>query len=197
MKNRSYANRGATLETFIQYANQSYRREGIAFIQKQNTGFIPLRDGYGKVYSVKVDKKATFDFMGRYKGYPIAIEAKNTNTDSIRFDAVQPNQADDLDAFTSEAGTIGLVLVSFNLNRFFAVPWAFWGSAYDLRVRRNEKTTSVNIHAHGQEWHVPQKYSVRAEELNPAWEVSSHDWTFGLHYLENAESYITRNPKQN
>lgn len=192
MKNRSYANRGGTLEAFIKYANAGYRKDRIAFIEKQSTEFIPLRDGYGKVYSVKVERKATFDFLGRYKQYPIAIEAKNTNTDSIRIDAVQPNQADDLDAFTDETGTIGLVLVSFNLERFFAVPWAFWGEAYDLRVRRGDTTSAANIHAFGQEWDVPKKKSIRAEELNPAWEVSSRGNPYGLDYLRDAELYITK-----
>lgn len=192
MKNRSFANRGGTLEQYIKFANTGYRRDRIAFIEKQSTEFIPLRDGYGKVYSVKVERKATFDFLGRYKSHPIAIEAKNTNTDSIRFDAVQPNQADDLDDFTAEPGTIGLVLVSFNLERFFAVPWAFWGYAYDLRVRRDDKTTTVNLHAFGQEWDVPKKKSVRIEELNPAWEVSGHGTLYGLDYLRDAERYITK-----
>lgn len=191
MKDYRYANRGSTFEAYIKYANAQYLRKREAFIAKQCTEFIPLRNGRGQVYNVKVEHQATFDFLGRYRQYPIAIEAKNTNSGSIRFDAVQPNQADDMDAFTSQSGTIGLILVSFNLDKFYAIPWAFWGMAYDLRVRQRDKTTSVNLHVFGQEWHIPQKYSIRAEELNPEWEVSANNYSYGLHYLQNAERYVT------
>lgn len=96
-----------------------------------------------------------------------------------------------MDAFTDHSGTIGLVLVSFNLEKFYAIPWAFWGMAYELRVRQRDKSTSVNLHVFDQEWFIPQKFSVRADELNPAWEVSANDYTYGLHYLKNAEQYVT------
>lgn len=192
MKNRSYANRGQPFEEYIRFANSYYARDRLAIIEKLPTEFIPLRNARGQVCSVKVEHKSKVDFIGRFKQYPIAIEAKNTNEDSIRFDRVEPHQADYMDAFTAQQGTIGLVLVSFNLERFFAVPWAFWGYAYDLRVRRNDKSTTINLHAFGQEWAVPKKYSVRMDELNPEWEIPSGGTAYGLDYLRNAEKYITK-----
>lgn len=192
MKNRSYANRGQPFEEYIRFANSYYVRDRLAIIEKLPTEFIPLRNARGQVCSVKVEHKSKVDFIGRFKQYPIAIEAKNTNEDSIRFDRVEPHQADYMDAFTAQQGTIGLVLVSFNLERFFAVPWAFWGYAYDLRVRRNDKSTTINLHAFGQEWAVPKKYSVRMDELNPEWEIPSGGTAYGLDYLRNAEKYITK-----
>lgn len=192
MKNRSYANRGQPFEEYIRFANSYYARDRLAIIEKLPTEFIPLRNARGQVCSVKVEHKSKVDFIGRFKQYPIAIEAKNTNEDSIRFDRVEPHQADYMDAFTAQQGTIGLVLVSFNLERFFAVPWAFWGYAYDLRVRRNDRVTTVNLHAFGQEWAVPKKYSVRMDELNPEWEIPSGGTAYGLDYLRNAEKYITK-----
>lgn len=192
MKNRSYANRGMQLETFMKYSNVRYAASGAAFIQKQCTEFIPIRNGRGQVCSVKVEHKATVDFLGRYKQYPIAIEAKNTNEDSIAFDRVEPNQVEDMNAFTAHPGTIGIVLVSFNLRTFYAIPWAFWGYAYDLRVRRNDRKADVNLHAFGQDWYIPKKKSVREEELNPEWRVPSDDRQYGLHYLIKAEQYVTQ-----
>lgn len=191
MKNKQYANRGQTLEQFIRFANGRYRQNELAVITKQATEFIPIRDSHGKVCNVKVEHKATVDFLGRYKQYPIAIEAKNTSSDSIRFDAVQPHQAEYMDTFCSQPGTIGLVLVSFNLQKFYAIPWAFWGEAYDLRVRRQNKDT-VRLHAFNEEWTIPNKKSARIDEISPLWEVSGHDRTYGLHYLENAQKYIIK-----
>lgn len=192
MKNISYANRGSALEQFIIFSAQRYQAAGEAFIQKVPTEFIPLRNAIGQICTVKVEHQATVDFLGRYKAHPIAIEAKNTNSGTMRFDAVQPNQARDMDAFTAEPGTIGLVLVSFNLEKFYTVPWAFWGEAYDLRVRRNDKATPKTIKAHGQEWQIPQKFSFRPEDLLQEWKVPGNHRTYGLHFLQNAERHIKR-----
>lgn len=193
MRYASQANRGKTFESFIEYANQTYRKNGIAMIEKQYVEMLPIRNSQGKVVTCKIGEKSTVDFIGRYKSYPIAIEAKNSKTDAIRFDRVEPHQADYMDKFTAQPGTIGLVLISFDLERFYAVPWAFWGVAYDFRVRRNDRTQSINLHAFGQEWHIPPKFSVREEELLPEWQVPSNDRKYGLHYLINAEKYVSKN----
>ena len=193
MRYASQANRGKTFESFIEYANQTYKRNGIAMIEKQYVEMLPIRNGQGKVVTCKIGEKSTVDFIGRYKSYPIAMEAKNSKTDAIRFDRIEPHQAEYMDKFTAQEGTIGLVLISFDLERFYAVPWAFWGTAYDIRVRRNDRTQSINLHAFGQEWHIPPKFSVREEELLPEWQVPSNDRKYGLHYLINAEKYVSKN----
>lgn len=191
MKNRSYANRGAPFEEFIRFANERYEHHKIAVIDKLPTEFIPLRDKRGKIAGAKVEHKSKVDFIGRYKHYPIAIEAKHSSDDTIRFDRVEPHQADYMDAFTEEPGTIGLVLISFNLKRFFVIPWAFWATAYEYRVRRGDRKTAVSVSAFGETWDIPKKFSARIEDLNPVWEIPSHDMTYGLHYLQRAERYIT------
>ena len=192
MKNPLYANRGTAFEMFIGFANDQYAKDKVAIIQKIPTEFIPIRDRYGKVCTVKVEKKSTVDFMGRYKQYPIAIEAKETKSGSIRFDAVQQHQAAFLDAFTAQEGVIGIILIAFDLKRFYAVPWAFWSDAYRLRVMRNDKTTETTIKHHGQTWKIPKKYSLREDELLPEWRVPGNAVSVGLNYLKNVENYITK-----
>lgn len=194
MKNINYGNRGMHLEEFLSYSCERYKMHNLAVIDKQHTAFIPIRNGQGKVVTVKVEKKATVDYMGRYKNIPIAMEAKHTSTDTIRWDAVQEHQADYLDMFTKEPGTIGMVIVSFGLKRFFAIPWAFWGKAYDERVRmhfRGLKPNCVHVEAHGIGWNIPNKKSIRIDEIPPQFEISGNDRTFGLHFLQNADKYIT------
>lgn len=191
MKDRRYANRGAPFEEFIRFANDRYAQKKVAVIEKLPTEWIPLRNNRGVICGAKVEHKSKVDFIGRYKAIPIAIESKNSNEDNIRFDEVQPHQADYMDAFTEEPGTIGLVLVSFNLKRFFVIPWAFWSMAYEYRVRRNDRKTPLTVSAFGQTWTIPQKFSVRIDELNPLWEIPNHDYTYGLHYLNEVERYIT------
>lgn len=191
MKDRRYANRGAPFEEFIRFANKRYAHHKVAVIEKLPTEWIPLRNNRGQICGAKVEDKSKVDFIGRYRAIPIAIEAKNSEEDNIRFDRVESHQADYMDAFTEDPGVIGLVLVSFNLKRFFVIPWAFWAMAYEYRVRRNDRKTPVTVSAFGQTWTIPQKFSVRIDELNPIWEIPNHDYTYGLHYLNEVERYIT------
>ena len=192
MTNRSYANRGQTLEHFLRFANDRYQNKCIACISKVPTEFIPLRDRTGRICSAKVENKSIVDFLGRYKQYPIAIEAKHCATETIRFDRIEPHQAAYMDAFTAQPGTIGLVVVSFDLKRFFAIPWAFWQAAYNARVRPGaNRTAPVTISAYGQTWNIPKKFSARVDEIPATFEIPNHDYTFGIDYLKNAEQYIT------
>lgn len=196
MKDRSHANRGQPHEAFIKYANERYKQRKVAVIDKRPTEFIPIRNGQGKIVNVKVEEKSTVDFIGRLYNIPIAIEAKHTSSDTIRFDAVEEHQKEYMDMFTEEPGTIGLVVVSFGLTRFFAVPWQFWKAAYEARVAPGPaRKAPVTVEAFGQTWTIPPKASARVSELTPAWEVSGHDVNYGLHYLKNATHYITPKTK--
>ena len=191
MKDRRQANRGQPFEEFLRFANDRYKQKKIAVIDKLPTEFIPIRDRYGRVCNVKVEEKSKVDFIGRYKHYPIAIEAKHSEDQSIRWDRVGNHQADYMDDFTAEAGTIGLVVLSFGLKRFFAIPWVFWQAAYNARVRPGATRTSrVTVSAFGETWDIPRKNSLRMDEIPAAFEIPNHDYTFGLHYLQNAERYI-------
>ena len=56
----TYANRGMSLESYIEYSNVRYRAAGLAIVEKQNTKFIPLWDHKKKqIRSCKVEEKAT------------------------------------------------------------------------------------------------------------------------------------------
>ena len=192
MKNKSYANRGRPFEELMRFANERYAKRKIAVIEKLPTEFIPIRNTKGKICDVKVERKSKVDFIGRYKHIPIAIEAKHTEEDTIRFNRVETHQADYMDAVTEEPGTIGLVLVSFGMKRFFVIPWAHWKAAYDARVRpTGDSKAPVSVSAFGVDWTIPKKKSVRIDEIPPEFEIPNHDFDFGLHYLQTADRYIT------
>lgn len=189
---RSYANRGMEFEGLIKFANERYKQQKLACIEKQATAWLPIRNEAGKIVKAKVKEKASVDFMGRYKHIPIAIEAKSTFEDSIRFDEVQSHQADFMDDF-SVPGTIGLVVVCFNLQHYYVIPWAHWQAAYNARVRPGRtRTTPCTVKAFGQTWEVPRKFSVRMDELNPAWKLSDETVSYGFDYLRDIEKYIIR-----
>lgn len=124
----TFANRGRDLEDFVIQVNDLYTRSGKAVVYKVPTEFLPIRDSTGQIKSCKVEHKSCVDFLGRYNSIPVAVETKQTHTGRIDFDAVQPHQAAFLDAWTTDKA-VGMILVSFGLRRFFAVPWPFWRAA--------------------------------------------------------------------
>ena len=180
MKNPNYANRGQSFEDLIIYANELYRYRGIAVIAKQPTEFKPIRNAYGQIVGSKVQKKATVDFIGRAGSRPIAIEAKETRSDNIRFDRVADHQTRFLDDFTRDETGDGYVLVSFSLKTCYLVPWAFWRVAREVWIKQPK--SKVTVEYKGQIWTTPGKASVKESELLPEWRVAVGG-RFGLDYL--------------
>lgn len=181
MKNYRYANRGMNLEQIIRYSNLRYRDSGLAIVVKQPTEFLPIRNGRGQIVSCKVESKASVDFIGRMGNVPVAIEAKETQSNNIRFDRVEDHQAEFLDDFTDQGEGEGLVVVSFSLERFYAIPWPFWSAARQAWI--DKPKSKVNVCHKGQEWTTPGKASVRMDELLPEWEIP-FGGMIGLDYLE-------------
>lgn len=186
MKDRRMANKGQSLEQFIRFANDRYMRSGEAVVSKQATEFIPIRNGQGQIVSCKVMHKATVDFLGRVGSVPLAAEAKETRQGSIRFDAVQDHQADYMDAFLGEGEAICIVVVAFDLETFYVVPWPFWKAGReawkDAQLRRKRSAEKVTITYNGTTWTTPGRAAVKEEELLPEWKVEAGG-RYGLDYL--------------
>ena len=186
MKDRRYGNRGMTLEEFMNYSNNCYRRDGVAVVWKVPTAFKPIRDYRGVVVSCKVEEKSCVDFLGRVGSIPLAVEAKETRSDSIRFDAVQDHQGEFLRDYEGQGEAICLVVVSFNLDRFYAIPAKFWLTARDAwkeaQRLKKRKADQITIEYNGETWTTPGKASVREDELLPEWRVECGG-RYGLDYL--------------
>lgn len=182
MKTYSQANRGRPFEEFLAFVHAKYQRTGIACVHKVPTEFIPLRDASGKVCSVKVEHKSCVDYLGRYKGTPVAIEAKHTESGRIRWDRVEDHQAEYLDDFCKDPAAVGIVIVSFNLRRFFAVPWLFWRDARNAWNCMGDNR-NIKITAYGWTWETKGMASVTPDRLLPAWEIKTGGTT-GLPYLD-------------
>lgn len=175
-------------ETYIEYANQRYRSAGLAMVEKQHTKILPIRDGRGKIVRCKWEEKATVDFMGRYKNIPVAIEAKHTSGNRINFSEVKDHQARFLNDFTAGNYGFGAVLVSFNLERFFLVPWIFWDVGREAWIKSRGKEPGRAV-SYGAIWQAPKKASVSADELHPGWEVKPNN-KYILPYLSKIDTYL-------
>lgn len=187
----NYGNRGRTFEEFITFANKRYREQGAAVVWKVPTPFLPIRNGRGEIVSCKVEEKSCVDYLGRVGDRPIAIEAKHTKGDSIRWDAVQEHQSAFLTDFCRGGNGISLVVVSFGLGRFYAVPWQAWKRGRDAwqEAQRKglRKAEIVEVRANDEEgnyktWSTNGKASVKENELLDEWEITMGG-KYGLDYL--------------
>jgi len=150
---KTHANRGRNLEELIIYANNQYRKQKLAVIDKVPTEWIPQRGKSGKIVGAKVTKKSIVDFTGHCQGCPIAFDAKHTKENNIRWDELQPHQAEFLSDWDLTGG-IAFVLVSFNMQYFFAVPWLTWKTGLDNWLDTGTKPT-VYIHEIPVSWSIP------------------------------------------
>lgn len=172
MRGSSLANRGQPFENLLKMAHDRYQAIGTACVHKVPTEFIPLRDGRGRLVSCKVEHKSCVDYLGRYGDIPVAVEAKHTQGKRINFDRVEPHQAEYLNDFCKDPSAVGLVVVSFSMRRFFAVPWPFWKAARDIWAKGGTKGASAPISAYGQHWNTPGMASACPEQLLPEWEIT-------------------------
>lgn len=179
---RSQANRGRDFETLLNMTNSMYQKNGLACVHKVPTEFLPLRDARGKIVGCKVEHKSCVDYLGRYRGNPVAVEAKHTEQGRIQFDRVEPHQAAYMDDFCMAPGAVGLVVVSFGLRRFYAVPWPFWKVARDVWLSGRKRGVSVSVGSHGMFWDTPETASATPEQMLPEWEVKPETRLF-LPYL--------------
>ena len=173
------ANRGRPFEEFLKFAHKRYEAAGLAVVHKVPTEFIPLRNCIGQICGCKVEHKSCVDFLGRYKTIAVAIEAKHTENDRISFSCIEEHQAAFLDLW-DVPGSAALVLVSFGLKRFFAVPWVFWKTARKIWLSKSKKKVEVN--AYGWTWTTPGMASANAEQFHPDWEVKAGG-AMGLPYM--------------
>ena len=191
---RSRANRGKPFEDLLLFVHESYQQRGRAVVHKVPTEFIPLRDHTGKVCSVKVERKSCVDYLGRYGPTAVAVEAKHTEDARIRWDRVEDHQADFMDDFCIQPQVVGIVLVSFGLRRFFAVPWAAWKAGLQAWSTAAPRTrpAPAQVDFCGLLWTPPTRASVAAEELPPEWEIRP-EGGLALPYLDIIDRWRPEN----
>lgn len=114
------------MEELIILANRKYEQSGVAVITKIPTEWLPIRDHTGRIMSAKVEHKAAVDFIGNYKGTPIAFDAKHTKEKRISWSRLEPHQWEFLQRW-EKCGGIAFVLVGWDMKQFYAIPISEWG----------------------------------------------------------------------
>lgn len=143
MTKRSYSalkakRNGERFEHLIDVTCAHYSLRGLAHIQKTPEPFKLLKKQGGQAIGV-FTKKAQPDFTGTLKtGQSIVFEAKHTDSTNITFDRINKAQERDL-TLHNHMGARALVVVSFGMKKFYAVPWPAW-----VYLKQNSGKKSVN-----------------------------------------------------
>ena len=122
-----YGNRGKSFEKMIQTSNQQYKFQNRAVVQKIPTPVkvLDIDSHTGNIRSGFYEQKSTVDYIGTYKGYALAFEAKETNVET-RFDLsnIKEHQYNFLKSWRASGG-IGFVILQFStLDEIYYLPFS-------------------------------------------------------------------------
>lgn len=128
---------GQYFEQIIEAACREYRQAGIAEIEKTPEAMKPLGGSNGKgQFLACYTKKAQPDFKGTLNGGgSVVFEAKFTSTGKIQQSVLLQQQADALERH-QRLGALCFVLVSFDYQMYYRVPWEVWRDMKDVYGRK-------------------------------------------------------------
>ena len=113
------ANRGRVLEEWINWANNQYRAKGIAFVKKFPTPIKPLKIKGNRIEGF-FEEKSALDYIGVYKGIPIAFDAKETREiDKFPLKNIQDHQIDFMEQWTKNGGQAFLIISFVKLDKIY------------------------------------------------------------------------------
>ncbi|NBI08260.1 Holliday junction resolvase RecU [Senegalia massiliensis] len=104
--------RGDTFEEIINISNVMYKRKGIALIQKIATPVKVLRRQGHRITNGYFEQKSTLDFIGTYRGRPIAFDAKETKENRFPLKNIHEHQLKFMESWHRNGGQT-FILVSF------------------------------------------------------------------------------------
>jgi recombination protein U len=119
---------GQNFEHLVDAACEHYRRIGEAEIEKTPEPMRPIQaiDRSRGIFKAVFEKQAQPDYTGVLNGgKAIMFDAKHTENDKIKQDAVTEYQEEKLDAM-ERMGAVCFVLVSLNRAGIYRVPWSVW-----------------------------------------------------------------------
>lgn len=132
---------GERFEQLLDVTCVHYSLRGLAYIQKTPEPMrviAPISRSKGQ-YKAIFTKKAQPDYTGTLKsGRSIVFEAKHTDSTRLAFDRLSYAQEKDL-GYHDCLGAKSLIVISFNMKSFYAVPWKKW-----KQLKQHSGKKSVN-----------------------------------------------------
>ncbi|WP_167956311.1 Holliday junction resolvase RecU [Anaerosporobacter faecicola] len=158
--------RGSTLEELINLTNEKYRANHLALIQKIPTPIKPINidKTTRHITLAYFDQKSTVDYIGAVQGIPICFDAKECATDTFPLQNIHAHQIQFMKEFEQQGGVAFLLLYYSNKDYFYYLRFQELLTFWERAEQGGRK-------------------SFRYEELEPCYEISTHNGVF-VHYLE-------------
>jgi len=126
--------RGSALEEIVNLTNESYRRKGLAVMQKIPTPITPVQfDSVTRNITLAYfEQKSTIDYIGAVQGIPVCFDAKETHLKRLPMDNIHEHQIEFMREFERQKG-IAFLLVYFRFaDEYYCLPFptlAMWWDA--------------------------------------------------------------------
>ena len=145
------ANRGAGLESLLEYRHHLYRAAGVADIRKLPTDWhVVAKAGQGRAWLAFPARKSSVDYLGFLMdgtGRHVAVEAKETRERRWPLAHLPGHQRAYLAAVCRAGGIAGVVIWWTALSELWAVPW----SGVERLIRSGKASLA---HEPGSPWRV-------------------------------------------
>lgn len=140
--------KGDVFEEIINMSNKVYKRKEIALVQKIATPMKPIRRGK-QIVSAYYEEKSTLDFIGLYKGVPIAFDAKETKEENrFPLSNIQDHQIEFMEEWDKHGG-IAFLLINFTkLDKVYRLDWKtlswYWKKYQENKGKRGFGSIAIN-----------------------------------------------------
>lgn len=140
--------KGDAFEEIINLANLSYKRKGIALVQKIATPMKPIRKGE-KIISAYYHQKSTLDYIGIFETIPIAFDAKETKEiNKFPLKNVKPHQIEFMKNWYKHGGLAFLLIYFTRLNLVYRLDWItlgwYWNRYQENRGKKGFGSIPIN-----------------------------------------------------
>ena len=125
------------LEEMVNLANDRYREDGLALIQKVPTPITPItiEKETRHITLAYFDQKSTVDYIGAVQGIPVCFDAKECGTDTVPLQNIHAHQVQFMKEFEAQKGISFILLYFTQREECYYVPFRdvlrFWQRAED------------------------------------------------------------------
>ena len=124
--------RGSLLEEMINMSNETYRKNGLALIQKVPTPITPINidKETRHITLAYFEQKSTVDYIGVVQGIPVCFDAKECNADTFPLQNIHEHQVQFMERFEKQGGISFFIIYYSHRNELYYMSLAemkkFW-----------------------------------------------------------------------
>ena len=115
--------RGSLLEDLLNRTNESYRRKGLALMQKIPTPITPVDMNEKKQITLAYfEQKSTVDYIGAVQGIPVCFDAKESAVDTVPLHNIHEHQIEFMNDFERQGGVAFILLMYTQRDEMYYIP---------------------------------------------------------------------------